>query len=220
LDIFKGESFDSLPERQTWAHTIELIPDAKPANCKVYPISPLKQKELDAFIAEGLSTSWICLSKSPMVSPVFFVKKKDSALWSVQDYWALNTMTVKNWYPFPLIDDLINCLKGAWFFMKLDVWWGFNNVWILEGDKWKAAFRTNRSLVEPLVMYFGLTNSLATFQTMMNDIFQDLILSGNIMVYLDGILITHSNLARHCKTIWEVLLPALRTSPLPLSREV
>jgi hypothetical protein len=139
-----------------------------------------------------------------MVSPVFFIKK-DGALRFVQDYRALNAMTVKNRYPLPLINDLINCLKGARFFTKLDIWWGFNNVWIQEGEEWKAVFRTNRGLFEPLVMYFGLTNSLATFQTMTNDIFQDLILSGDVMVYLDDIFIAHFNLARHREIVREVL---------------
>jgi hypothetical protein len=156
-------------------------------------------------IVEGLSTGCICLSKSPMALPVFFVKKKDGALRFVQDYRALNTMTMKNWYPLPLINNLINRLKGARFFTKLDVQWGFNNVWIREGDKWKAVFRTNWGLFEPLVMYFGLTNSPATFQTMMNDIFRDLILSRDIIVYLDDILITHSDLARHHEIVQEVL---------------
>ena len=73
-DVFNRESFDSLLERRTWDHAIELVPDSKPANCKVYPI------ELDAFIEEGLATGWIRPSKSPMASPVFFVKKKDGAL--------------------------------------------------------------------------------------------------------------------------------------------
>jgi hypothetical protein len=171
LDVFKKESFDSLLEKRAWDHAIELVPDAKLVNCKVYPISPLEQKELDAFIVDGLSTGCICPSKSPVASTVFFIKKKDRALQFVQDYRVLNAMTVKNWYPLPLINNLINHLKGAQFFMKLDVWWGFNNVWIREGDEWKAAFRMNWGLFEPLVMYFSLTNSPATFQTMMNDIF-------------------------------------------------
>ncbi|KAF7377194.1 hypothetical protein MSAN_00139100 [Mycena sanguinolenta] len=127
-DVFSKESFDSLPEHRSWDHAIELVPDAKPANCKVYPISPLEQKELDAFIEEGLATSRIRPSKSLMASPVFFVKKKDGGLQFVQDYRALNAMTMKN------------RLKGARFFMKLDVRWGFNNVRIWEGDEWKAAF--------------------------------------------------------------------------------
>jgi hypothetical protein len=85
-DVFNRESFDSVLERRTWDHAIELVPDTKPANCKVYPISLLKQKELNAFIAEGLSTGRIYPSKSPMASLVFFIKKKDGALRFIQDY--------------------------------------------------------------------------------------------------------------------------------------
>ena len=124
-----------------------------------------------------------------MASPVFFIKKKDGTLWLVQDYQALNAMTVKNKYPLPLVSELINKLRGAKYFTKLDVRWGFNNVRMKEGDEWKDAFRTNRGLFEPLVMFFGLCNSLATFQTMMDNIFDDLITEGVVVVYLDDILI-------------------------------
>jgi hypothetical protein len=75
-------------------------------------------------------------------------------------------ITRKNRYPLPLINNLIHQLKDARYFTKLDVCWGYNNVRIHESDEWKAAVRTNRGLFEPLVMYFGLTNSPATFQTM------------------------------------------------------
>jgi hypothetical protein len=85
------------------------------------------------------------------------------------------------------------------YFTKLDVRWGYNNVRIREGDEWKAAFRMNRGLFEPLVMYFGLTNSPATFQTMMNEIFQDLITEGVVSVYLDDILIFTNSLEEHSR---------------------
>ena len=106
-----------------------------------------------------------------MASPVFFIKKKDRALHLVQDYHALNAITVKNKYPLPLISKLIEKIRGVRYFTKLDVRWGFNNVRMKEGDEWKAAFHTNCELFELLVMFFSLTNSPATFQTMMNDIF-------------------------------------------------
>ena len=108
-----------------------------------------------------------------MSSLVFFIKKKDGSLRLVQDYWALNAVTVKNKYPLPLISKLINKLQGARYFTKLDVHWGFNNIQMKDGDKW-----TNRGLYEPLVMFFGLSNSPATFQTMMDAIFEDLISEG------------------------------------------
>ena len=169
-DVFSKETFNTLPTQKPWDHMIELEPRSKLTNCKVYLLFPKEQVELDAFLEENLCTRRIHLSKSPMASPVFFIKKKDGLLWLVQDYRALNSITVKNCYLIPLISELMMQLRGAKYFTKLDVQWGFNNVWIWEGDEWKAAFHTNWGLFEPQVMFFGLMNSPATFQTMMNDI--------------------------------------------------
>jgi len=114
-------------------------------------------------------------------------------------------MTVKNKYPLPLISELVSQLCGARYFTKLDVRWGFNNIRIKPGDEWKAAFWTNRGLFEPLVMFFGMTNSPAIFQTMMNDIFRDLIAEGIMVVYLDNILIFTRTEEEHAKAIRRVL---------------
>ena len=203
--VFSKESFDELPESKPWDHAVELLPDATPKACKVYPLSVSEQKELDAFLKENLDSGRIRPSKSPMAAPVFFVKKKDGKLCLVQDYRALNAMTVKNKYPLPLIPELIAKLRGAKYFTKLDVRWGFNNVHIKEGDEWKAAFQTNRGLFEPLVMFFSLTNSPATFQTMMDDIFEELITEGVVVVYMDDILIFTEDLEEHQKVTRRVL---------------
>ena len=140
-----------------------------------------------------------------MAAPVFFIKKKDGSLQLVQDYRALNSMTVKNKYPLPLISKLISQLRGAKYFTKLDVHWGFNNIHIKPRDEWKAAFQTNQGLFESLVIFFEITNSLATFQTMMNDIFRDLIAEGIMVVYLDDILIFTRTEEEHTKAIRQVL---------------
>jgi hypothetical protein len=103
------------------------------------------------------------------------VKKKDSSLCPVQDYCPLNTITIKNCYLLPLISETIDKLWNARYFTKLDVHWGYNNIRLKEGDEWKAVFITNRNLFERCVMFFGLTNSLATFQAMMDEIFGGLI---------------------------------------------
>ena len=100
----------------------------------------IEQKKLDSFLEENLCTGQIRLSKSPMVALVFFIKKKDGLLQLVQDYWALNSVTVKNRYPLPLISKLVSQLHGARYFTKLDVHWGFNNVCIKSSDEWKVAF--------------------------------------------------------------------------------
>ncbi len=106
-------------------------------------------------------------------------------------------MTIKNRYLLPLISELINKLHGAKYFTKLDIRWGYNNIQIREGDKEKAMFRMNQGLFEPTIMFFGLTNSPATFQWMMNDIFHDLIAKGKVTIYLDNILIFSKDLGEH-----------------------
>jgi hypothetical protein len=96
---------------------------------------------------------------------------------------------VKNHYPLLLISELISRVQGAMLFSKFDVRWGYNNVRIKEGDEWKAAFVTNEGLFEPRVMFFGLTNSPATFQTMMNAIFVQELRKGWLNIYMDDILV-------------------------------
>src|SRR6266571_3196256 len=124
-----------------------------------------------------------------MASPFFFVDKKDGKLQPVQDYRALNDVTIKNAAPLPLIPELIDKLCGARYFTKLDIHWGYNNIRIKEGDEYKAAFKTPLGLFEPTVMTFGLCNAPTTFQTFMNSIFEDMVAGGHVVVYLDDILI-------------------------------
>jgi hypothetical protein len=126
--ILAKELFDTLPEWHQWDHAIELVPDPKLSNCKVYPMSVMEQAESDHFIEEHLKTRHICPSKSPIASPWFFIKKIDGSLHLVQDYQTLNTITIKNRYPLSLILELVNKLQEAKYFTKLDVYWGYNNV--------------------------------------------------------------------------------------------
>ena len=107
----------------------------------------------------------------------------------VQDYRKLNQVTIKDKTPLLLIGEVIDKLKEATYFNKLDVIWGYNNVRIKEGDEWKAAFLTNKGLFEPQVMYFGLCNSLGTFQRMMNSIFRELLHEGVLANYMDDFVI-------------------------------
>ena len=123
-----------------------------------------------------------------MASPFFFVKKKDGKLQPCQDYRYLNDWTVKNAYPLPLISELIDKLKGAKYFSKMDVRWGYNNIQIRKGDEWKAVFKTNRGLFEPTVMFFRMCNSPATFQNMMDMMFEDIIEKGSTVIYMDDIM--------------------------------
>jgi len=94
---------------------------------------------------------------------VFFVEKKDGGKHIVMDYHRLNKQTVKNNYPLPLIMDLVDSMDNKRVFTKMDLRWEYNNVRIKEGDEWKAAFTTYVGSYEPVVIFFGITNSPATF---------------------------------------------------------
>src|SRR5271170_2332235 len=190
--IFEPSAFDELPERRKWDHAIDFKPETNIDDwkAKVYPLPKTYQGELDKFLEENLRTGRIRPSKSPIPSPFFFISKKSGDLRPVQDYRQLNAMTVKNRYPLPLIPELIDQIKSARVYSKMDVRWGYNNVRIKEGDEWKAAFITNRRCFEPTVMFFGLCNSPATFQTMMNEIFREEIAEGWLHIYMDDFLVT------------------------------
>ena len=149
------------------------------------------------FLEENLRTGRIRPSKSPYASPFFFGNKKDGKLRPIQDYRKLNQIMVPNKTPLPLIKEVIDRLNGAKIFSKMDIRWGFNNIQIKEGDEEKATFVTSEGLFEPTVMFFGLTNSPATFQTMMNAILRPVILEGHVQVYIDDILVYTSTKEEH-----------------------
>jgi len=133
------------------------------------------------------------------------VGKKNRKKRMVQDYQYLNKETVKNNYPLPLILDLINTMGTKKVFTKIDLRWRYNNVWIKEGDKWKAAFTIHLGMYKPIVMFFGLTNLLATFQAMMNDILRDLIDTGDVVAFMDDMLVGAEDKKKHDEIVEEVL---------------
>ena len=172
---------------------------------KVYQLTQDEQKELLDFMKEQQAKGYICPSKSPYMAPFFFIKK-DSKLQPIQDYQQLNKWTIKNQYPLPLISELIMQVQNVKIFTKVNIRWGYNNICIKEGDEYKVACITNQGLFEPTVMFFWLTNSPATFQTMMNMIFAPEIAKGWLIVYMDNILIaTQDDLKFHEECIHCVL---------------
>jgi hypothetical protein len=208
LDIFSKEKAHRFPESRPWDHKIEMKEGFEPKLFKNYNLTPAEQLELDKFLKENLEKGYIQPSQSPMASLFFFVSKKDRKLWPCQDYWYFNDWTVKNSYPLPLISEIMDKLKGAKYFTKLDVCWGYNNIQIRKGDEWKAAFKMNKGLFEPTVMFFGMCNSPATFQAMMDDIFMMMIDNRLVIVYMDDILIfadTKEELERIMKLVLEKL---------------
>ena len=201
--VFSEEAAKHFPESWIWDHAIELKPNT-PSTIpgKVYQLTQDEQKALLDFVKEQQMKGYIHPSKSPYVAP-FFIKKKDGKLWPVQDYWWLNEWTIKNHYLLPLISELIAQVQNMELFTKFNVRWGYNNISIKKGDEHKAAFIINQGLFEPTVMFFGLTNSPATFQTM---IFAQEIAEGWLIIYMDDILIaTRDNPKFHKECIHCIL---------------
>ena len=191
--------------QKPWDHTIDLKDTFKPKKGHIIPLSPAEQEEVTAFLDDQLKKGYICPSKSPQTSPVFFIPKKDGKKQMVQDYRYLNEHTVKNNYLLPLIAQLVDKLQGAKLFTKMDLRWGYNNVHIKENNEWKAAFTCFCGSFKPLVMYFGLCNSPTMFQAMMNEIFADM--DDVVVVYIDNLMIftKTKNQAEHDKIVLEVL---------------
>jgi len=119
--VFNKAVFEKLPEQSKWDHAIELMPNTTLKDCKVYLLNVKEQEELDKFLEEHLKLGQIRPSKSPCAAPLFFIKKKDRTLRPVQDYRQLNKVTIKNKYPLPLIQELIDKVRGAKYFTKLDI---------------------------------------------------------------------------------------------------
>ena len=173
--MFGKMESERMPVRKVWDHAIDLREEFVPSKAKVYPLSRNERKEVQDFVNEHLRKGYIRPSKLQQTSPVFFVGKKDGGKRMVIDYRKLNKQTVKNNYPLPFITDLVDTIGNKRVFTKMDLRWGYNNVRIKEGDEWKAAFTTHVGSFEPVVMFFGMTNSPATFQAIMNEILRDMI---------------------------------------------
>ena len=205
LDVFSKRSSERMPLRKPWDHGIDLKEDFPPKKGRLIPLSVDEQKEVESFLDDQLAKGYIRPSISQQMSLVFFIPKKDGKKHMVQDYRYVNDWTIKNNYPLLLISQLVDKLKGCKLFMKMDFRWGYNNVRIREGDEWKAAFVTHKGAFEPLVMYFGLCNSPATFQKMMNKIFHDM--SDVCMVYIDDLMIFTNTVdqEKHDRIMLEVL---------------
>jgi len=196
---------EKMPTRKIWDHAIDLKEIFKPQKERIYPLSKDEREKVQKFVDDQLRKGYIKPSKSPQTSPVFFVDKKDGKKRMVIDYHSLNEQTVKNNYPLPLITDLINNIGSKKVFTKIDLRWGFNNVRIKEGDEWKRAFTTYVGSFEPTVMFFGMTNSPAMFQAMMNEILRDMINEGKVAVFVDNMLVRTETEEGYDEIVEEVL---------------
>jgi hypothetical protein len=211
-DVFPDDLPVGSPPKRDIDHKIEITPGSTPPVRAPYRMSVPELDELKKQLNELLAKGQIRVSKSPYRSPVLFVKKKDGSMRLCVDYRALNKMTIKNKYPLPRIDELMDRLLGSKWFSKIDLRSGYHQVRIAEEDIHKTAFSTRYGHYEFLVLPFGLTNAPATFMNLMQDVFHEH-LDEFVIVFLDDILVYSKSVEEHAKHL-KLVLQKLRDNKL------
>ena len=205
-----------MPPQRKVDHAIELVPGTTPIAKAPYRHSFKENVELETQLRDLLKKGYIRPSKSPWGAPVLFQKKKDGSLRLCVDHRGLNKFTIKNKYPLPIFDELVDQLSGAKMFSKIDLRTGYNQIRIKESDIEKTAFRSRFGHYEYLVMSFGLTNAPATFMSLMNTIFREY-LGVFTLVFMDDILVFSKNEEEH-KEHLEKVFDVLRRHKLYAKR--
>ena len=141
-DVFSKSKAEILASHCPYDLQIKLDKDFHPLVGTIYFLSKFKQEALKEFIDKNLTNGFICSMSSPHGTPVLFIKKKDGSLRLCVDFHGLNKITKKDWYPLPLISDLLDSPWKACIYTKINLWYVYHLVRITEGDEWKTVFRT------------------------------------------------------------------------------
>ncbi|KAI5453489.1 hypothetical protein NCC49_005964 [Naganishia albida] len=148
LPIFSSVSAEGLPEHSVYDHEISIPPNAKPPAGPLNSLPETELKALDEYLQENLAKGFIRPSSSSCAAPILFARKKDGSLRLCVDYRRLSTLTIKDRYPLPLIQESLNRLRSAKIYSKIALRGAYNLIRIKEGDEWKTAFKTRYGLFE------------------------------------------------------------------------
>jgi hypothetical protein len=190
------EELPGMPPDRDIEFSIKLLPGTTPILKRAYRMDVKDLIELKKQIEELLEKGFIRPSSSPWGAPVLFVNKKDGSRRMCVDYRSLNEVTIKNKYSLPRIEYLLDHMRGATIFSKIDLRLGYHQLKIRTEDIPKTAFTTRYGLYEFLVMSFGLTNALEYFMNLMNKVFMEY-LDQFVVVFIDDILVYSQNEEAH-----------------------
>ncbi|KAH3678275.1 hypothetical protein WICPIJ_008857, partial [Wickerhamomyces pijperi] len=223
LNKYPGAVSDSLQhikgplEDRPFKHRIQLIPGTTSTFRQQYRLSLSDLEELDKQVKDLEAQGFVRPSESPFNSPVLFVKKKSGELRLCVDYRLLNVHTIRDRFPMPLIENLLLRVGQASVFSKLDLLSGYHQIPMAAESREMTAFSTATGHYEWLVMPFGLTNAPSTFQRMMNLLFKKLIDAGQVIIYLDDILVFSHDAESHLEILSQVF-EILQTNSLVAKR--
>jgi hypothetical protein len=191
------------PDREV-EFVIDILPGTAPISKRLYRMSMEELKELKKQLIELQEAGYVCPSSSLWGAPVLVVQKKDGSQRMYVDYKSLNDVTIKNKYPLPRIEDLLDQMRGARVFSKIDLRSGYHQMKIRPSDIPKTTFSTRYGLYEFTIMSFGLTNAPTYFMNLMNKVFMEY-LDRFIVVFIDDILIYSKNDSAHEEYLGMVL---------------
>ncbi|CAA0840354.1 Uncharacterized mitochondrial protein AtMg00860, partial [Striga hermonthica] len=193
-----------LPPHREFDHRIPLINEQHAGHVHPYRYAHFQKTEIERQVAEIIESGLIQHSRSPFSSPVLLAKKKDGTWRFFTDYRALNAATIKDRFPIPSVNDMLDELAGSRYFSKLDLRAGYHQIRLHKADIPKIAFRTHQGHYEYSMMPFGLCNAPSTFQFTMNSIFKEH-LRKFVLVFFDDILVYSKSWGEHLEHLRVVL---------------